>query len=224
MKSEEKIKFEDFQEGDEVPSLRVKMDKEEYLLYSKMVKEINPLHFDEEYAKSLGFRTIVVAGVYTYSFITKMFTDWLKDPECVQSLETRYISPIYIEDAIVNKGVVKRKYLQNGEKIAECEVWVENQEGEKVTEGKVRIIIRELPILRLEREYEALLKMKEKLMKDEKYRGKWVAIFGGKLIDFDEDDSALAKRVYEKYGYETILIDRVVEKEKPLRFPSPKFR
>ncbi|MFB0560357.1 MAG: DUF5678 domain-containing protein [Candidatus Lokiarchaeia archaeon] len=61
-------------------------------------------------------------------------------------------------------------------------------------------------------------------MKDEKYRDKWVAILNGKLIDFDEDGSALAKRVYEKYGYETILIEGVVEKEKPLRFPSPKFR
>ena len=224
MKSEERIRFEDIHEGDEIPTLRVKMDKETYLNYSKMVNEINPLHFDEDYAKSLGFRTIVVAGVYTYSFLPKMLTDWLKNPECVKNIEIRYISPIYIEDEMVNKGVVKRKYLQNGEKIVECEVWVENQEGKKVTEGKARIIIRNLPIVRLEREYEAFHKMKERLVKDEKYRDKWVAIFYGKLIDFDEDGSALAKRVYEKYGYETILIERVVEKEKPLRFPSPKFR
>ncbi|MFB0560356.1 MAG: MaoC family dehydratase [Candidatus Lokiarchaeia archaeon] len=142
MKSEERIRFEDIHEGDEIPTLRVKMDKETYLNYSKMVNEINPLHFDEDYAKSLGFRTIVVAGVYTYSFLPKMLTDWLKNPECVKNIEIRYISPIYIEDEIVNKGVVKRKYLQNGEKIVECEVWVENQEGEKVTEGKARIIIR----------------------------------------------------------------------------------
>ncbi|MGQ9722883.1 MAG: MaoC family dehydratase [Candidatus Jordarchaeum sp.] len=140
MKSKEKIEYRDIQEGDEIPSLRVKMDKEAYLLYSKMVREINPLHFDEEYAKSLGFRTIVVAGVYTYSFITKMFTDWLKDPECIKSLEIRYISPIYIEDEIVNKGVVKRKYIQNGEKIIECDIWVENQDGAKVTEGKAKVI------------------------------------------------------------------------------------
>ncbi|MEX2724987.1 MAG: MaoC family dehydratase [Candidatus Freyarchaeota archaeon] len=139
-----KVKFEDIGEGFEVPPLRVKMDRQAYFDYSAMVNEINPLHFDEQYAKSLGFRTIVVAGVYTYSFIPKMFADWLKDPECVKSLEIRYLHPIYIEDEIVNRAVVKRKYIQeNGEKIVECDFWVENQEGQKVTEGKAIIAFKQ---------------------------------------------------------------------------------
>jgi acyl dehydratase len=141
LKSEEKVSFEGIREGDEVPPLRVKMDKKKYLTYSKMVNEINPLHFDENYAKSLGFRTILVAGVYTYSFLPKMLTDWLRNLYCVKSLEIKYISPIYVEDEIVNRGVVKRKYNENGEKTVECEVWVENQERKKVTEGKAKIII-----------------------------------------------------------------------------------
>ncbi|MHA1210484.1 MAG: MaoC family dehydratase [Candidatus Freyarchaeota archaeon] len=139
--SGESVRFEDVHEGDEVPPLRVKMDRKKYSEYSRMVKEINPLHFDESYAKSLGFRTIVVAGVYTYSFIPKMFADWLKDPNCVKRVEIRYISPVYIGDEIVNRGVVKRKRVQNGEKILECEFWVENQEGRRVTEGKAEIIV-----------------------------------------------------------------------------------
>nr|MDO8080495.1 MaoC/PaaZ C-terminal domain-containing protein [Candidatus Freyarchaeota archaeon] len=141
LKSEEKVRFENIHKGDEVPPLRVRMDKKTYLNYSKLINEINPLHFDENYAKSLGFRTIVVAGVYTYSFLPKMFTDWLKDPCCVKSLEIRYKSPIYVEDEIVNRGVVKQKYRKKGEKTVECEVWVENQEGKKVTEGKAEVIL-----------------------------------------------------------------------------------
>jgi acyl dehydratase len=140
----EKIKFEDIHEGDEVPPLRLKMDRQAYFDYSAMVNEINPLHFDEQYAKSLGFRTIVVAGVYTYSFIPKMFADWLKDPQCVKSIEIRYISPIYIEDEIVNRAVIKRKHTrEDGEKIVECDFWVENQEGQKVTEGKATITFKQ---------------------------------------------------------------------------------
>lgn len=76
----------------------------------------------------------------------------------------------------------------------------------------------------LEMEYKAFLGIKEKLLEDERYRGKWVAILHGELIDYDEDGSVLAKRVYEKHGYRPILIERIIEKERPLRFPSPRFR
>ena len=76
----------------------------------------------------------------------------------------------------------------------------------------------------LEMEYKAFLEMREKLLEDERYEGKWVAILDGELIDCDEDGSVLAKRVYEKHGYRPILIERIIEKERPLRFPSPRFR
>jgi len=55
----------------------------------------------------------------------------------------------------------------------------------------------------------------------EKYEGKYVAILGEKIVDVDEDKRKLAKRVYGKYGYRPIYIEKVGEK-KPVRLPAPR--
>lgn len=74
----------------------------------------------------------------------------------------------------------------------------------------------------LERERDAFLRLKPKLL--EKYEGKWVAILNGEVIDFGENGSELAGKVYQKYGYRPIYIDKVERKPKIFKIPSPKVK
>lgn len=63
-------------------------------------------------------------------------------------------------------------------------------------------------------------RMKPKLLKT--HKDKWVAIHKGELVDFDDDESALAKRVYGKFGYRTILMTAVTETPRVYHVNSPK--
>ena len=63
---------------------------------------------------------------------------------------------------------------------------------------------------------------KKSLLK--RYAGRYIAIFNNKVIDSDKDFSKLAQRVYKKYGYQTIYMPFVDEKEKVLSVPSPRVR
>ena len=54
-----------------------------------------------------------------------------------------------------------------------------------------------------------------------KYKDKYIAIIGKKIVDSDKDFSELIKRVYKKYGYKNIYIPFVEEKEKIVNIPSP---
>jgi hypothetical protein len=74
------------------------------------------------------------------------------------------------------------------------------------------------------RERDAFMKMKEDLLRDERYRGKFVAVYGGNPVDSDENNRELAKRVYKKYGYIPIYIDKVEKKEEIIEIPSPELR
>jgi len=74
----------------------------------------------------------------------------------------------------------------------------------------------------LERERDAFLRLKPKLL--EQYEGKWVAILNGAIVDFGENNSELARRVYQKYGYRPIYIDKVERKPKIFKVPSPKVK
>ena len=72
----------------------------------------------------------------------------------------------------------------------------------------------------LERERAAFLRLKKQLLR--RYRGRFVAILNGEVIDADEDDRALTRRVYAKHGYIPIYVDKVVEELPVRRILSPK--
>jgi hypothetical protein len=76
-------------------------------------------------------------------------------------------------------------------------------------------------ILRLEEEREAFLKIRDKLIQDPLYTGKYVAVFQRVVVACDEEKERLAKSVYEKYGYVPIYIDKVASSERRVEIPSP---
>lgn len=76
-------------------------------------------------------------------------------------------------------------------------------------------------ILRIEEEREAFLKVRDKLIQDPSYKGRFVAVFQGSIIGCDEEKERLAKAVYKKYGYIPIYIDRVAPNERHVEVPSP---
>ena len=76
-------------------------------------------------------------------------------------------------------------------------------------------------ILRIEEEREAFLKIRDKLIRDPLYTGKYIAVFQGAVVGFDEEKERLAETVYGKYGYVPIYINKVTPSERRVEIPSP---
>jgi hypothetical protein len=56
------------------------------------------------------------------------------------------------------------------------------------------------------------------------YPGQHVAIYKGKLVDYDQDGVALSRRIYAEYPNDFVLITQVEQRaERTLRFRSPRF-
>jgi hypothetical protein len=75
--------------------------------------------------------------------------------------------------------------------------------------------------LQIEEEREAFLKIRDKLIQNPSYYGKYVAVFQGGIVGCDEKIGRLAEKVYKKYGYVPIYFDKVVPSERHLEVPSP---
>ena len=71
------------------------------------------------------------------------------------------------------------------------------------------------------REESSFERLRRKSLSDERFKGKFIAVLDGKLVGCDEDDSKLAKRIYDTYGYRPIYIDKVTETRRTIEFPSP---
>ncbi|HMD97159.1 MAG TPA: hypothetical protein VKM93_07510 [Terriglobia bacterium] len=52
------------------------------------------------------------------------------------------------------------------------------------------------------------------------YSGRYIAIIGTSILDSDEDFSALAERVYRRFGYKRIFMP-LAGKREVYRIPSP---
>jgi len=67
----------------------------------------------------------------------------------------------------------------------------------------------------------AFQKMKAKLMADDRFRGKYVAVVNQGVVDSDESEVRLVKRITRDYRGEAAYIGRVTEKEEILLIPGP---
>ena len=55
-----------------------------------------------------------------------------------------------------------------------------------------------------------------------KYRGRYIAIIGGEVVDVDDDSIRLALRVYKRFGYRAIYMPFVSEKPEVAHIHSPR--
>jgi len=98
---------------------------------------------------------------------------------------------------------------------------IKRHEYREITTSKEDLEYKDQRIWKKERN--AFAMMKNVLLVEEKYKGKFVAIHDEKIVDYDVDDRKLAKRVYEKYGYRPIYFGRVTEEIKVIEVPSPEY-
>ena len=120
------IAFDEIREQAEIPSLEIDFSSARNQDYCELVNEINPLHFDQEYARALGYRDIVVAGIFTASLFPKLITDWLGGQAVIEKMEVKFGSPAYLNDTLTYRGRVGKKLMKAGAKKLECDVWSEN--------------------------------------------------------------------------------------------------
>ncbi len=118
-----------------------------------------------------------------------------------------------LTEPVTEPLVVKHNGQTLGVLISEAE-YQQFAEFAKQEKAKARIATQRRM---LEREMAAYERMKSDLLKT--HKGQYVAILDGQLIDADSDEVALAKRVYAKHGYRTLLMRGITETEQVYHVP-----
>jgi len=94
------------------------------------------IHFDKEAAAREGLSAPALSGPMVAATISRMMTmffgeGWIKGGKIL----LKFIRPVTPEDFVTAKGIVKAKALEDSGMRLICDVWVENQRGEKVIVG-----------------------------------------------------------------------------------------
>lgn len=123
-------RFDDLQPGME-ESFRKEITAEMMEAFRQLSGDINPLHCEPEFARERGYRDRVVYGMLTASLISTLGGVFLPGKYClIQSVETKFIRPVYVGDILTVTGKVAE--LHENVNQVKIQVTIVNQNGEKV--------------------------------------------------------------------------------------------
>jgi len=99
----------DFKAGEAVPELRVTPDKYLTNRYAGASGDFNPIHIDDEFAKSVGLPSNILHGLYSMGLVAKAAAQGLGegDPRSLKKLTVQFRGMGLPEQEIVVTGSVK---------------------------------------------------------------------------------------------------------------------
>jgi acyl dehydratase len=124
--------------GTEIYSEPVQITREMMRLFS----DWNSIHVDKQAARALGFPDVVVEGLQLYAIVCEMLSDFFKKgwPEGGK-ISIRFLSPVWPDDILSAKGVVRERKVENGKLRITLRVWLENQWRLKVAVGSANGVV-----------------------------------------------------------------------------------
>src|SRR5438132_6807412 len=116
------VAFQDVHVGEELPPLSKVVKREEVKAYADASGDQNPLHQDDNFARSVGFPGIIAHGMFTMAHLSSALTRWLGDPVALTSIGVQFRAVVFMDETIEAGGTITD--VNAGTKRAKLDVWV----------------------------------------------------------------------------------------------------
>ncbi len=101
------IRFERLRVGDEIPPSPRVIRREDVKAYADASGDQNPLHQDDEFARSVGFPGIIAHGMYTMAHVVRAVTEWTGDPSALKRMRVQFRGAVYMDETLLAGGRVE---------------------------------------------------------------------------------------------------------------------
>ena len=82
--------------GMQIPEKIFLIDRELLKRYADASGDHNPIHQDEEFAKSVGLPDVIAHGMLTMALVGKYVTDWSGGTASMKEFGARFIKPVIV--------------------------------------------------------------------------------------------------------------------------------
>ena len=137
----EQLYYEDIVVGSEITPLVKQPTTRQLVMWAGASGDYYPIHYDKDFAQSKGLPGVIVHGQLIGCFLGQLLTDWMGEQGSLRKLTCSYKSVNFPGEALICKGKVNKKYVEDGEHYIECNLWVENAKGEKTISGKALVTL-----------------------------------------------------------------------------------
>ena len=137
----EQLYFEDVEEGMELPTVEKNPTTQQLVKYAGASGDYYQIHYDQGFAEANGLPNVILHGALKNAFLGHLMTNWVGEHGTLRKLSAQYRGMDVPGTPIYAKGVVTKKYVENGENLVECDIWLENHKGEKTTPGSALVAL-----------------------------------------------------------------------------------
>ena len=137
----EQVYWEDVTDGMELPSLVKHPTTRQLVQYAGASGDFYEIHYDKDFAQGTGLDSVIIHGALKNAFLGQLVTQWIGSVGVLKRLTCQYRGMDPPGKQITAKGTVTRKYQQNGEYLVDCEIWLENGEGQNTTPGSATVAL-----------------------------------------------------------------------------------
>jgi len=133
----------------EVPPLSRQVTQEGIRRYAEASGDYNPIHIDEEYARTTPFGGTIAHGMLVLAYLSEMMAavfglDWLAGGR----LKVRFRAPARPGDTLTARAEPRRARLPDGqarqvdgERVFEYSIECSNQRGEALISGTAEVVV-----------------------------------------------------------------------------------
>jgi len=119
-------------------SFEVVLDDQKLQSFLAISGDHNPLHTDEDYAKTKGFKSKVVYGLLSSSFYSTLVGVYLPGKFAIlHGIDIQFVGPVFVGDQLQVYGVIK--YINEAYKQIEVKAHITNQGGKKISKATIKI-------------------------------------------------------------------------------------
>ena len=132
--AEEKLFFDDVNEGDEAPVVSHELTRTDLVMYAGASGDFNPMHHDEVKAKEAGLPSVFGHGMFSMGLLGRAITDYVGIGN-LRNFKVRFTKQTWPGEKLTSKIAVTGKRKEDGENLVDLQVALSNQDGEVKVAG-----------------------------------------------------------------------------------------
>ena len=122
--------------GDALPELlKGPITKDDLKRYGPAAGDPNPIHLDDEFAKSAGHPGVFAHGMLSMGYLGQFLIQAAGSPMFLRKFLARFAKLTWPGDTVTCRGTVTAVRDEGNARLVECEVWTETQTGERKVTG-----------------------------------------------------------------------------------------
>ena len=113
-------------------------------LYAALARDPSPIHWDpsEVARRGLGQR-VINQGPTNLGYVINMVLAWA-GPASLRLITARFSENVFDGDSVVAGGVVTAVREENGERLADCDLWLDRADGARTVIATATVVLRRL--------------------------------------------------------------------------------